>query len=155
MEKQNITMVSILDLSVAFDALDHEVLLERLELRITDTALKWLDKYLRPRCFKVCIGDSYSTSKEFNFSAPMGSCSRANIFTCYSALIEKVILSHITINGFSNDHSIRKTYKGSDRQQEISTKQELEYTFNNIKKWMDQMRLKLNADKTVYIQFRS
>ena len=154
--KQNITMVITLDLSAVFDTVDHEVLLEIMEhFRLTDSAIKWLDKYLRPRCLKVCIGNSYSTPKELNFSVPQGSCCRANIFTCCSALTEKAIPSHITINGFADDHSIRKTYKGSDRQQEISTKQELEHTFNNIKIWMDKMGLKLNTDKTEYIQFGS
>ena len=73
MEKQNITMVIILDLSVVFDTVDHEVLLDIMEqlLGFTDTStLKWLDKYLRPRCFKVCVGNSYSTKKELNFSIP-------------------------------------------------------------------------------------
>ena len=31
----------------------------------------------------------------------------------------------------------------------------LENTFNKISNWMDQMRLKLNTDKTEYIQFSS
>ena len=139
MEKQNITMVIILDLSVAFATVDYKVLLEIMEqhFRLTDTALKWVDEYLRSRCFKVCKGNSYCTPKELNFRVPHGSCSGANIFICYSASIEKAIPSHITINGFADDHSIRKTYKGLDRQQEISTKQELEHTFNNIKTCMD------------------
>ena len=96
MEKQNITMVIILELSAVFDTVDHEVLLEIIEqhFRITDTTLGWLDKYLRSGCFKVCIGNSYSSPEELNFSVPQGSCSGANIFTCYSALIEKAIPSH-------------------------------------------------------------
>ena len=69
--------------------------------------------------------------------------------------IEKVIPSHITINGFANDHSIRKTYKGLNKQQEISTKQELGHMFNDIKTWMDKMKLKLYTDKTEYNQFGS
>ena len=49
MEKQNITMVIILDPSVAFDTVDHGVLLEIMKqhFRLTDTALKCLDEYLR------------------------------------------------------------------------------------------------------------
>ena len=75
MEKQNITMVIILDLSAAFDTVDHEVLLEIMEQHFgfTDTTLEWLDEYLRPRCFKICMCDSYSTSKELNSSVPQGS----------------------------------------------------------------------------------
>ena len=50
MEKKNIIMVILLDLLAAFDTADHEVLLEITEqnFRLTDSALKWLDKYLRP-----------------------------------------------------------------------------------------------------------
>ena len=35
------------------------------------------------------------------------------------------------------------------------TNKQSELTFNNIKKWMDSMWLKLNSDKTDYIMFGS
>ena len=119
-EKQNITMVIILDLSVVFDTVDHEVLLEIMEqhFELSDTALKWLEEYLRPRCFQVCTGNSYSTPKELNFSVPKGSYNGVNTFTCYSALTE----------------TTRNFHKAGTRA-----------TFNNIKKWIDQIRIKLNA----------
>ena len=54
MEKQNATSVVLLDLSAAFDTVDHDLLLRILEskLGITDEALKWHDSYLRPRGMK-------------------------------------------------------------------------------------------------------
>ena len=56
MEEQHITMMVILDLSVAFDMVDHGILLKILENQfgVTDTALRWFNNYLRPRSFKEC-----------------------------------------------------------------------------------------------------
>ena len=75
--------------------------------------------------------------------------------TCYCALITDIIPDTITTNGFADDHSIRKKYKASNKNQEIRTGEELETTVPNIKNWMKTMSLKLNSDKTEYIEFRS
>ena len=50
MEKQSITSLVALDLSAAFDTVDHNTLLHILNAKygIEDTALKWFDEYLRP-----------------------------------------------------------------------------------------------------------
>ena len=50
MEDQHIQMMVILDLSVAFDMVDHDILLKILENQfwVTDTALRWFNNYLRP-----------------------------------------------------------------------------------------------------------
>ena len=54
------------------------------------------------------------------------------------------------MNGFVDDHSLRKSFPTSDTQKEMCTKEKLTNTFAMIKSWM---RLKLNADKTEYITF--
>ena len=50
MERKEITAVIILDMSAAFDTVDHYLLLTILQNRygITDTALQWYQSYLRP-----------------------------------------------------------------------------------------------------------
>ena len=55
MEKQVVTVVVILDLSAAFDTVDHDLLLEVLEKQygIVGTARQWYTSYLKPRSFKV------------------------------------------------------------------------------------------------------
>ena len=52
----------------------------------------------------------YSHPRELRFSVPQGSCSAANLFTCYCALIDKEIPDAMVINGFVDDHSIRKNF---------------------------------------------
>ena len=108
MEEQYFTMAVILDLSAAFDRVYHNILLKVLESQfgITATALKWFNSYLRPRSFKVCMGEEYSESQQLSFRVPQGSCSGATIFTCYCSLINKVVPDLVIINGFADDHSI-------------------------------------------------
>ena len=91
-----------------FDMVDHNILLKILENQfgVTDTALKWFDSYIRPRSFKVCIGDEYSKSQKLSFGVPQGSCSGANIFTCYCSLIYKEVPELVSINGFADDYSL-------------------------------------------------
>ena len=110
MEEQHITMMIILDLSAAFDMVDHNILLKNMESQfgVTDTALKWFDRYLRPRPFKVCIDDEYSKSQKLSFSVPQGAYSGASIFTCYHDLMNKVVPDSVSINGFADDHPYEK-----------------------------------------------
>ena len=92
-ENQEIMTMLILDLSVAFDTMDHDILHTIMErtFGFKEKALKWLNNYLRPRYFKVCIDGKYSKSKNLTFSIPQGSCSGANLFSCYCSLITTAI----------------------------------------------------------------
>ena len=50
MEKQEVTAMTILDLSAAFDMVDHDLLFEVLNKRfgLKEKALKWYEQYLKP-----------------------------------------------------------------------------------------------------------
>ena len=52
----------LLDLSAAFDTIDHRILINRLEKRygITGHALDWLKSYLQERNQRVVIDETYS-----------------------------------------------------------------------------------------------
>ena len=55
MERKSVTAIVVMDLSAAFDTVDHDILLSVLENKfgIKDVALKWYESYLRPRSCKV------------------------------------------------------------------------------------------------------
>ena len=86
---------------------------------------------------------------------PQGSCSGANLFTCYCSLIDYQIDNSITLTAFADDHSIFNNFKASDKEQEHKVKTDLETTFTHLKQRMNMMCLKLNPDKTEYILFGS
>ena len=57
MESLAVTSLVALDLSAAFDTVDHDILLSILKNKygIHTKALKWFNEYLRPRSFKVAV----------------------------------------------------------------------------------------------------
>ena len=65
-DNKNISILVLLDLSAAFDTIDHEVLLSRLEKRygIKGTTLKWFRSYLTDRSQSVIIDDEVSEPKQ-------------------------------------------------------------------------------------------
>ena len=156
MENKQVTALVIMDLSAAFNTIDHELLLEILHHRygISDNALKWYDNYLRPRGFKVCVGNSYSKERPLIFSVPQGSCSGAVIFIAYIESLSDIVLHPIQLAGFADDHSIcdkfKPNFNGSAEKQTIDR---LQGAMLDTKNWMDSVWLKLNSDKTEFIYF--
>ena len=66
----------LLDLSSAFDTLDHSILLDRLKtyFEVTGNALKWFRSYLYGRSQSVVIGDKISSPRDLKFGGvPQGS----------------------------------------------------------------------------------
>ena len=156
MEKQHVTCLVALDLSAAFDTVDHPTLLSVLKHKfsIEDNALQWFDQYLRPRSFKVTINGKYSSDKDLSVSVPQGSCTGANIFNLYCSPLHEVIPSDLQLSGFANDLSVRKSFNASKREEELNTLTSMEACMLSIKNWMDEMRLKMNPTKTEFIYFR-
>ena len=142
-------MMVTLDLSATFDTVDHNTLINILQdhYQVTDRALEWFETYLQACQFKVCIGNEYTTPQKLPFGVPQGSCSGANIFMCYSAPIDKTVAADIPINGFADDHSLRKSFPAYDLGKQDSTQRKLKNTLAVIKSWMEMMRSRLNTDK--------
>ena len=152
MEREHITSLAILDLSAAFNTVDHGILLQILKQKFGfyDKALKWFQNHLRPQSFRVNINGKYSKLKDLEFSVQQGSCSGANLFTCYCSLITDSMPSSMTLSGFADDHSIRKSFPAKCHAAEINTVSTMENTFTKIANWMTLMWLKLNSKKTVH-----
>ena len=90
MENGKVSAVVMIDLSAAFDTVDHDLLLEVLETSfgLEDTCLKWYANYLRPRAFQVCIEDCYSEEKNLTFSVPQGSLNGPFLYLAYASTIQ-------------------------------------------------------------------
>ena len=89
-EHQRATALVAIDLSAAFDTVDHDVLLKVLQRKfgLKGTALKWADTYLRPRQFTVNVEKSYSLPRQLNYCVPQGSCAGPTYFNMYSSTIK-------------------------------------------------------------------
>ena len=91
MDNQDVTCLLLLDLSAAFDMVDHSILLGRLEqcFGIKGTALSWIKSYLSNRSQCVVISDtntdgSKSSSVPLSFGIPQGSVLGPILLTLYT-----------------------------------------------------------------------
>ena len=62
MDKGHVTLLVLLDLSSAFDTIDHSILLSRLQYKFgfDGLVLSWFKSYLNGRSFKVLVNDVLS-----------------------------------------------------------------------------------------------
>ena len=156
MDNQNIMVLCAIDLSAAFDTVDHDILLSVLGkvCRISGKALNWFDTYLRPRNMKVCINSEYSCKKDLTFSVPQGSCAGPVLYNIYAGtLAHEMENSPCRILGYADDHCIFKSFKAGQVPDQENAIKEMENCLDSIRQWMKHNRLKMNDTKTEVIYF--
>ncbi len=157
MENHEINAILCLDLSAAFDTVDHDILqVLQSQFGVTGTSLDWFQSYLHPRTCAVTVGNAESSPRGLPFSVPQGSCLGPILFTAYTASLGSCPDERISgLYGYADDHSLRTTFDPAHQDSERFAYHALEHSMENIQSWMDSNRLKLNPDKTEFIYIGS
>ena len=152
-EDQKITAIAALDLSAAFDTVDHDILLKVLKscFGIEGKALDWFASYLRPRSCRVNVGKAYSHDQVLNFSVPQGSCAGPVLYLAYASTMQNIIPSHIHVYGYADDHILRTSFPANTLAQEETAIHQLTECIDEVQQWMDENRLKMNTNKTEFV----
>ena len=81
------TLLVLLDLSAAFDTVNHDILHRQLETTfgITGTALQWFSSYLGNRSQRVVFREGVSESFYLACGVTQGSCLGPLLFTLYAS----------------------------------------------------------------------
>ena len=143
----------LLDLSAAFDTVDHRILLNLLETSygIKSKALQWFANYLQGRPCAVNIGSSFSDFICLLFGVPQGSILGPILFIMYTKHIQHIAKKYgLYIQLYADDTQLYIAFKRNPGSIH-STKCDIENCITEIKKWMCSMSLKLNEGKTMLL----
>jgi hypothetical protein len=145
MDSGKCTLVLLLDLSAAFDTVDHELLISDLfSLGVTGGALKWLRSYLSNRTFCVVIDDECSSRKTLTTGVPQGSILGPILFVVYMIGLSYLLAEFdVGYHFYADDTQLYIVVDDID-----STRDLLKKILASIQNWMIKKRLKLNENKT-------
>lgn len=142
------TLGLFIDLSKAFDTVDHNILLTKLEnYGVRDSNLHWFRSYLTNRKQRVELDKETSTEQKIKCGVPQGSILGPLLFILYvndiykTSAILKFILFADDTNIFFSNHNINELFRIINRELTL------------IEEWFKCNKLSLNTNKTKYTLF--
>ncbi|KAI2657273.1 RNA-directed DNA polymerase from mobile element jockey [Labeo rohita] len=142
-----ISLLVLLDHSAAFDTIDHDILIDRLQnyAGIQGQALKWFRSYLSDRYHFVYLNGESSQLSPVKYGVPQGSVLGPLLFSIYMLPLGNIIRKHgISFHCYADDTQLYI----STRPDETSELSKLTECVKNVKDWMTNNFLLLNSDKT-------
>jgi len=154
-DEGNICLLGLLDLSAAFDTVDHHILLTRLNntFGISGTVLNWFTSYLNDRKQFVSMSGCKSSYSNVRCGIPQGSILGPLLFILYASPITDIINSHgLWSHCYADDSQI---YFYCSPDQVANLTQSFSRCIADLEDWMTVNRLKLNCDKTEFLWISS
>ena len=142
-----LSVLVLLDLSAAFDTIDHAILLQRLEqlISIKGTALNWFKSYFSDRLQFVQINDESSVHTRVNHGVPQGSVLGPILFSIYMLPLGNIIRTHsVNFHCYADDTQLYLSIKP----EQCNQLTKLQACLKDIRTWMTRNFLLLNSDKT-------
>ena len=147
-DNKQYTLGVFIDLKKAFDTIDHEILLKKMQrYGIRGLALSWLKSYLENRPQFVSLEGVESHTQHASFGVPQGSVLGPKLFILYINDICKA-LQNMKCVLFADDTSLYSS--GADLEQLLHVVQK---DLNILHKWFAINKLSLNISKTKFIIF--
>ena len=138
-----------LDLSAAFDTVDHAALIELLQISfgIKGTALKFIKSYLSGRSFSVKIRHVRGKTVLLIYGVPQGSILGPLLFILYISDMPTIVEKYdVSLHSYADDAQL---YIGCNPFVDFtSSMTKLSNCVKEIEKWMQSKFLKLNIGKT-------
>ena len=149
-DRGEVTLLSLLDMSAAFDTVDHDILIQRLHhsFGLRDEVLSWIRSFITGRTQRVRAGGTYSAYSAVYYGVPQGSVLGPILFLLYTADVLVIAARHdVGVHSYADDTQL---YIHTSPDNSKATFIRLTSCINEIGHWMSSNRLKLNTDKTQF-----
>ena len=153
MSQQQVTGLCLLDLSAAFDTIDHTVLLHRLKtwFGFTDTVLSWIQSYLSSRSFTADINGIKSPPSKLLYGVPQGSVLGPLLVILYTTPLSSIISQSSVNHKLYADDMCTQLFLSFSADTFSENILLLQNTISNISSWMASNFLSLNPAKTEFL----
>jgi len=150
-DKKKVSAVVLLDLSAAFDTVDHQILLTRMSSHfgIQGSAMEFLSSYLISRTQSVVIDSSTSTPTLSLSGVPQGSILGPLLFSLYTTpLATELLSSGLSFHMYADDTQLYISFSANNSAGALA---HLTATLDTVHSWLSTNRLSLNPSKTEFL----
>ena len=158
LDRGDATALVMVDLSAAFDTIDHNIILKRFQqlFGITGAALDWFLSYLSDRYQTVVIHQQKSTPVRLRYGVPQGSVLGPKMYCMYTMPLGEIMRNHGTGNHFyADDAQLYDSFSPSTTGALTDTLGCLEKCLVDNGSWLRENKLCKNDDKTELAVFAS
>ena len=150
-DNQQVTALVLLDLSAAFDTIDHSILLSRLtsHFGISGPALQLLSSYITPRFQSVSIQSHTTLPAPLLSGVPQGSVLGPLLFTLYTTPLTHLLTSsNIAFHLYADDTQLYISFSANDS---VPCLDSLSTTLTSLYSWFVSNGLAINSSKTEFL----
>ena len=143
-DRGQVTILGLLDLSSAFDTVDHIILIDRLRRSFGThvIALSWIESFISNRTQTVGFSGSFSSTSPVTCGVPQGSVLDPVLFLLYVLAIAR--RHGIGVHSYADDTQL---YLHDPADLCVARASAVVSCIGELDRWMCSNRLKLNTDK--------
>ena len=150
-DRGEVSLLALLDVSAAFDTVDHSILLDRLSISygVAGSVFDWMRSFIVDRTQTVHYGGQKSQCVELRSGVAQGLVLGPLLYVLYTAEIQKLVQSlGFNVHLYADDTQFHGSCKSSDAADLAARSM---CVISAVKDWMSSNRLRLNTDKTQFI----